>query len=93
MSSRFGKGKSDDVFFWDEWHTKGMEPFDEDENYVVTVKDIDHAILVLADFTEMEPDFCSFLRDNDNWEIEGESEGGNLVKTAVIDEAPCGCDD
>lgn len=93
LARRFGKGnKSDDVFFWDEWHTKGMTEYDESENYVVTTKDIEHAISVLVDFNEMEPKFCSFLRDDENWELESETPSGNLVKSAITPESPCGCE-
>lgn len=92
MARRFGKGKKvDDVFFDETWYTKGDDSYDENENYVVTEKDIEHAMLVLADFVEMEPKFCSYLRDSNNWEMIGESPSGNLVKSAVIDE-DCGCE-
>lgn len=92
LAARFPKGnKSDDVFFSDEWYTKGAKPYDESENYVVTVKDIDHAIMVLVDFNEMEQDFCSFLRNSDNWEIEGENDYGDFVKSAIAPDQDCGC--
>jgi len=93
LAKRFGKGKKvDDVFFWDEWHTKGLEEVGEDENYVVTTKDIEHAISVLVDFNEMEPKFASYLRNYDNWEIEGETPSGNLIKSAAVPNEDCGCD-
>jgi hypothetical protein len=101
MARRFGKGKKtafapdlDDVFFSDDWYTKGLDVYDGEENNVVTLSDLQHAISVLADFMEMEKDFCGFLRDSNNWEIEGESDSGSLVKVLVPsdDEQDCGCE-
>jgi len=45
---------------------------------------------VLADFVEMEPDFSDYLRDNDNWETEGESLDGKMM-TAPYSPTKC-CD-
>ena len=35
---------------------------------VITQMDWNHAISVLQDFMDMEPDFCNHLRDESNWE-------------------------
>jgi hypothetical protein len=61
---------SDDLFFSD-------IPLD-DYQYtdVVTNADFKHAMEVLRDFVEMEPDFVGFIRNSDNWEIVGENEFG-----------------
>ena len=82
-------GKSayeDDVFFapseWREYESKS--------NPVVTQEDLSHAMKVLADFVEMEPDFSDYLRDNDNWETEGESLDGKMM-TAPYSPTKC-CD-
>jgi hypothetical protein len=55
--------------------------FEEQEDYVVTNMDMDHAVKVLADFLEMEKKFCSVINDDNNWEIEGEDEWTGDVKS------------
>lgn len=47
------------------------------EDSVVTNADEKHSVLVMRDFSEMEPDFCKTMSDDSNWEIEGEDEMGN----------------
>jgi hypothetical protein len=69
------RGKKDafeDVFFHE---FKSME---EDFSPVVTESDFSHAMNVLADFVEMEEKFIDYIRDSNNWEIEGEDEDGNM---------------
>jgi hypothetical protein len=39
----------------------------------------------------MEPDFVSYLRDYDNWEIEGEDGSGKSV-SVVFAPGDCGCE-
>jgi len=46
---------------------------------VVTESDFRHAMEVLRDFMDMEPKFIEFLRNDDNWEVEGDDEEGNKV--------------
>lgn len=46
------------------------------EDSVVTNADEKHAILVMRDFADMEPNFCKVISDDNNWEIEGENETG-----------------
>lgn len=46
------------------------------EDSVVTNADEKHAILVMRDFSDMEPNFCKVISDDNNWEIEGENETG-----------------
>ena len=48
------------------------------EDSVVTIADEKHSVLVMRDFSEMEPDFCKTMSDDSNWEIEGEDEMGNV---------------
>ena len=72
---------SEDVFFHEFKAARQDAPME-----VVTVSDFTHAMDVLRDFMEMEPKFIEFLRDDSNWEIEGEDENG---KTATI-EVPAG---
>jgi hypothetical protein len=43
-----------------------------DFDNVVTNEDMNHAMLVLKDFMQMEPDFCKMISNDDNWEIIGE---------------------
>ena len=38
---------------------------------------------VLADFCKMEPQFADYLRNNDNWEFEGENESGFTLKSLM----------
>lgn len=84
VAKRPTKGKSlemeyqDDVFFHEFKAAKPNSPMD-----VVTVSDFTHAMDVLRDFIEMEPKFIEFLRNDDNWEIEGEDENGNKVVKEV----------
>jgi len=47
------------------------------EDSVVTNADEKHSVLVMHDFSEMEPDFCKTMSNDSNWEIEGEDEMGN----------------
>lgn len=81
---------SDDIFFYDfeDYDVKGL-------NQVVTEMDIKYAANVLSEFIEMEPDFVKFLQDDANWQIEGESENGIKMYSAVpqtksIDGGCCG---
>lgn len=56
---------------------KGLnEEVEQYEDSVVTNEDEKHAILVMRDFSDMEPDFCKVLSDDSNWEIEGEDNDG-----------------
>jgi hypothetical protein len=70
-----------DVFFHEFKAAEQNSPME-----VVTVSDFRHAMDVLRDFMEMEPKFIEFLRDDSNWEMEGEDENGK--KTVV--EIPAG---
>jgi len=64
----------DDVFFGDFIDFKA----DSAESFVVTESDFKHAMEVLMDFVEMEPEFIKSIRDIDNWEIEAESDHGEV---------------
>lgn len=68
----------DDVFFHEFKGADAKSPKD-----VVTESDILHAFSVLRDFIEMEPKFAEFLRDDNNWEMEGEDEDGETVKFEI----------
>ena len=74
--SLFGDSIEQDVFFHEFKAAKPDSPED-----VVTVSDFTHAMDVLRDFIEMEPKFIEFLRDDSNWEIEGDDENGE--KTTI----------
>lgn len=79
-----------DVFFYD-------EPFDmmqKSEPQVVTEGDIEYALKVLGEFVEMESDFVKFISNDENWQIEGETDGGKkaystLIKTKSIEDFCC----
>jgi hypothetical protein len=65
------------------------------ENYVVTESDISHAMKVLSEFCEMEPEFTKFLQNDENWQIEGDDENGKkayspVLLTKSLDEDCCG---
>lgn len=93
MANRFGKKKSldDDITFSEMLNIK-QEPIDNEENYVVTLDDMKHAILVLRDFADMETEFCKYLRDDNNWEIEGDDVMGQMIKMDAPFDEDCGCD-
>ena len=86
VAKRPTKGKSlemsydHDVFFHEFKAAKPDSPMD-----VVTESDFRHAMEVLRDFMEMEPKFIEFLRNDDNWEVEGEDDDGKKV---VMDVSP-----
>ena len=67
-----------EVFFYDGqfFDEKGINP-------VVTESDMSHASSVLAEFMEMEPEFVKYLRNNKNWQIEGEDELGTKVYSPI----------
>jgi hypothetical protein len=81
---------SGDFFFFD------FEPYDEKSlNQVVTESDIKYASSVLNEFMEMEPEFVKFLRNDANWQVEGEDENGQkayspVLKTKSGEEDCCG---
>lgn len=95
MVRRFAKKKKDallDDFFVSDYLDIKQEHGFTGYNPVVTDMDYKHAFSVLSDFVEMEPDFASFLRDPDNWEIEGEADDGSLVTKEFVPSEDCGCD-
>lgn len=53
-----------------------LDEIEQYEDSVVTNADEKHAILVMRDFADMEPNFCKVISDDNNWEIEGENETG-----------------
>lgn len=80
-----------EVFFYEypDFDTKS------DENFVVTESDITHAMKVLSEFCEMEPEFTKFLQNDDNWQIEGEDGSGKkaysiVLRTASLEDECCG---
>ena len=100
FKKRIKKGKKDafgDEFVYEEDFFFGdfLEVKDSlggrNYNPVVTDADFKHASGVLRDFVDMESDFVSYLREYENWELEGEDEVGGLVS---VDFSPgdCGCE-
>lgn len=80
----------DDMFFSD-----FIDYEEKSENSVVTESDFMHAIEVMKDFCDMEGDFVKYLRDDENWEIEGEGEDDKpmvvmVVKKKSLQEECCG---
>lgn len=79
-AKRSVKKKSDSDFFHEFKDVRGGQA------PVVTEGDIQHAASVLADFMEMEKQFCDYLKDDSNWEIEGEDDSGIMVIKPVSKE-------
>jgi len=80
-----------DLFFYEQPDVD----FKSSENSVVTESDIFHAIKVLSEFCEMEKNFTDFIRDDKNWQIEGEDEYGKkvfsqILKTSSLEDECCG---
>jgi hypothetical protein len=69
-------GFPEDVF--DYFYSDIDHPETNDGNPVVTEEDVIYAMKVLSEFCEMEKGFADFLRNEQNWEIEGEDENGNV---------------
>lgn len=61
--------------------------------YVVTNSDMNHAMVVLRDFIDMEPKFIAYLRDEANWDHEGDDDLGNAVvhRWMKPEGHDCGC--
>jgi len=98
MARRFKKNKKsifdhqvDDMFYGDFIERKELET-DFDYNQVVTETDFKHAMSVLSDFMDMEPDFVSYIRDYENWEIVGDDENGDEISATFVKTEDCGCD-
>lgn len=70
-----------DIFFheFEDHEIKGLEAQD-----VVTENDMTHAMGVLDDFIQMEKEFISYLRDDENWQIEGEDDMGKKVYSSIV---------
>lgn len=78
-------GKSDgaienkDEFFSDDiWRSKS------EEVNLLTAGDLSYAEKVLMEFMDAEPEFVKYLRNDDNWEIEGEDSAGMPVYAPYI---------
>jgi hypothetical protein len=79
-ATRSSKPGKKDAFFeedFDYFYSEIDHPEFNDGNPVVTEEDMVHAMKVLSDFCEMEKGFDDFLRDEENWDIEGEDMNGN----------------
>lgn len=72
---------------------KKSMPIVDAETYdnVVTNEDIKHALIVMRDFQEMEPDFCKMISDDNNWEIEGEDSSTGYTKSMPFYRTSDGC--
>lgn len=47
---------------------------------VVTDEDFQHAMKVLTEFVDMEKEFTNYLRGEENWEVVGEDESGQVKR-------------
>jgi HK97 family phage prohead protease len=80
LASRFGK---DDY--------EGMEDGDEETGTDWNEKEFKDFSDALKRFVASEPDFADFLRDDDNWESEGEDEEGMSMVMPYAKKPGCGC--
>lgn len=69
---------------------KGLD-YNSYPSAVVTMDDMKHAMMVLRDFAEMEPEFCSMLRDDDNWIHEGMDDDDQWTPHMWEKSDDCGC--
>lgn len=61
---------------------------------IITNDDMNHAVLVLRDFQEMEPHFCKYISDDNNWEVTGEDDATGEMKSLPFvrnEDEDCGC--
>lgn len=63
-------------------------PYDEEGD---DDEDMKSFMLALKDFMGEEPEFVDFLRDDDNWESEGEDEEGMSMVMPYAKKPGCGC--
>lgn len=83
-------GKDASFIAEDEFYSEKMWRDNIDESTIVTPGDQKYAITVLKEFMDMEQDFVKYLRDDNNWEIDGEDDNGMPMKAAYIAEKCCG---
>lgn len=88
-SRALGKGDSqyevkEDFFSDASWRSKS-----EDIN-MVTNEDFKHASFVLMDFVALESEFVKYIRDDENWELEGEDMLGLPMTAPYTEEKCCG---
>jgi len=88
-STSLGKsanGAANDEFYSEKaWREKF-----EEETPIITGGDQTYATTVLKEFMDLEPEFVKYIRDDSNWEIEGEDNSGALVKSDYIATKCCG---
>lgn len=76
---------------------KGMDWNAQSQEDVVTYSDFAHAMEVLRDFMDMEQNFVTYLRDDNNWEHGGDDDEGNWTPHArmpgmgMSHDKDCGC--
>lgn len=93
LSSNLGKnralGKSADyVDTKDEFYSEPEWRQKSEEFNIMTSSDMSHATNVLREFIEIEPEFVKYLRNDENWEIEGEDFSGQTI-IAPYEEVKC----
>ena len=74
----------DEFFAEDVWREKS------EEVNLLTAGDMEYADKVLMEFMDAEPEFVKYLRNDDNWEIEGEDAAGMPVKAPYVGMKCCG---
>lgn len=84
-------GKSANYLEVDEFYSeKVWRATIDEEAPIITGGDQKYAMTVLKEFMDAEPDFVKYLRDDNNWEIEGEDDAGMPAKAAYIAQKCCG---
>jgi HK97 family phage prohead protease len=75
LESRFGKSYEEAFSEGDDWNDTDMKDF----------------MVALKDFMGLEPKFVDYLRDDDNWETEGEDDDGATFAVPYMKKPGCGC--
>jgi len=83
-------GKDASFMDYDEFYSEKVWREQDEQAPVVTNGDQKYAITVLKEFMDMEPDFVKYLRDDKNWEIDGEDDYGMPMKAEYIAMKCCG---
>lgn len=75
LDTRFGKSYEEAFTEGEDWNDTEMKDF----------------MVALKDFMAEEPDFVDYLRNDDNWDSEGEDEFGDMVSVPYMKKPGCGC--
>lgn len=84
-------GKSlNEIEYKDEFFSEDIWRQKSEEVNLLTAGDMTYADKVLMEFMDAEPEFVKYLRNDDNWEIEGEDSAGMPVTAPYVGMKCCG---